>query len=273
MSKRLDKDTVTYCLEEGEFSPEQRKILLERLFPTSPEPNWKVNLKRIQDDGERWKKFLNVPDCSFGTTGLVFDKSLDELLVRASYRKPAYKDTYTVSDFSSWVYSLYGYRKNYSQLERGKEIERAIADALSETPMASGWELVFQDPLNEQDRPAKKISTLRVNNSPLWGMPDLVFREKKTGKILIVERKSSNAKVPDGGWPNLRTQLWAYSKIDEWADAPEIICAAEIWGFDYQKNLSVRAVLGWNPRGSAYEKYCSDLFKVFCMCAPEKPIP
>jgi hypothetical protein len=49
----------------------------------------------------------------------------------------------------------------------------------------------------------------------MFGKPDLVFREKRSGRILIVEIKATEADIYADGWPNLRAQLWAYSKIDQ----------------------------------------------------------
>ena len=81
------------------------------------------------------------------------------------------------------------------------------------------------------------ISSLQVNGKALRASPDLVFREEvPTGnqlsgreRIIIVEIKCTNATVPPRLWPNVRVQLWAYSKIDDFIDAAEIILVGEVW--------------------------------------------
>ncbi len=62
------------------------------------------------------------------------------------------------------------------------------------------------------------------------GRPDLVFKHKKTGEVLIVEIKVTDAEIPDGGWPNLRAQLWAYSLADAFATAA--LARFRIHGFE-----------------------------------------
>lgn len=61
----------------------------------------------------------------------------------------------------------------------------------------------------------------------------------------MVEIKISEAPIPDGGWPNLRAQLWAYSKIDKWAQSSDILLVGEIWGST--EGLRLRRAMRWQP--------------------------
>ena len=73
--------------------------------------------------------------------------------------------------------------------------------------------MLYSDLINKES-PALKISDLEVRSSPLYGKPDLIFVDDISGIACIVEIKHSNKMMPDGGWPNARCQLWAYSRID-----------------------------------------------------------
>ena len=78
---------------------------------------------------------------------------------------------------------------------------------------------------------ALKISALQLNDgSCMYGKPDIVLYQKRTRKYLIVEIKSSAIRFPPSdGWPNLRAQLWAYSKADIFERASEVILGAEVY--------------------------------------------
>ena len=109
----------------------------------------------------------------------------------------------------------------------------------------------------------KQISSLTMNGKPMWGAPDLVLRERKSGRILIIERKASNKDVPSDGWPNLRAQLWAYSQIDDWLDAPEKILAAEIWGFGRIQGVRRRSVILFDVNDQGFNSEASQLFSIY----------
>ena len=146
-------------------------------------------------------------------------------------------------------------------LRDGKAVERKVAAKLSSVPENPDWELIYADPLEGLPKPLR-LSALQVNGKPMWGAPDLVFRRKYDGAVLIVERKASNRAIPCDGWPNLRAQLWAYAHIDDSVDASEIILVGEVWGFA-DNRIVLRKVLRWNfkdhkfcgPNAELFEKY------------------
>ncbi len=103
---------------------------------------------------------------------------------------------------------------------------------------------------------------MTLNGTPLFGKPDLVFKERSSGNILILELKYTNAEIPLDGWPNLRAQLWAYSQIDEWKDAPEIHLAAEIWAGSIH-TPTIKASMSWESRDSNLIADNEQLFRLY----------
>ncbi len=123
-----------------------------------------------------------------------------------------------VTDFTKWLMSLYLKKapSSYNR-EMGKKIERNVARAAKPLNLPD-WELLFRDPLVKRAE-SLQISSLQVDGRPIWGVPDVVYHNKRTGEIIIVERKATNAKIPGNGWPNLRAQLWAYAHADRWINS------------------------------------------------------
>src|SRR5262249_38446926 len=129
--------------------------------------------------------------------------------------------------FSGWVYNLYRPSNLQSMLE-GKlgeyEIERERR-ALRRPEPRSRAGLLVADPL-DRSCPPERMSSLILGSSPIYGIPDAVFRDKQSGTVFIFERKVTRARP--NAWPNLKVQLWCYSRIDEWKDAEEIILIGHI---------------------------------------------
>jgi hypothetical protein len=61
---------------------------------------------------------------------------------------------------------------------------------------------------------------------------------------------------------NLRAQLWAYSQIDEFANAERIVLIGEIWGF-VEGYLRRRKVLRWDCEDQRFNSENSDLFMLY----------
>ena len=94
----------------------------------------------------------------------------------------------------------------------------------------SEWECVYRD-VPGLISPSLTASSLLVNKTPMKCKPDAVLKHNGTGDILIIERKVTSVRsinIPHNGWPNLHVQLWCYSWIDDWLDAPEIYLTGEI---------------------------------------------
>ncbi len=96
----------------------------------------------------------------------------------------------------------------------------------------------------DSDSVALSIPSLTIAGIPTWGRPDLVYREKGTTRMIIVEVKTSEADIPSDGWPNMRAQLWAYFKIHSWRDIDDILLVGEVWGF--KNGLRLRQSIRWH---------------------------
>jgi hypothetical protein len=174
-----------------------------------------------------------------------------------------------VSDFSSWVFKLCFPRRrmNKESLQIGKETEerllqrnraRRFLNLPEPMPQSRHWELVFRDPLKEVN--PFKISALKVNGHALFGVPDIVYRNQKTGEVMIVEIKASTAPVPSGGWPNLRAQLWCYAQIDQWRDAPKITLVGQVWAPGATR---LRKTLIWDNASMNFQQEARQLFEQY----------
>lgn len=206
---------------------------------------------------ERWEQyFTNV-----AFSGDIFKIDQQELVRRAKQR-PRKVFSPAVTGFTSWIYSLYRPQPSPSTLHRGRAAEYKISEIKGATPPEKkGWDLIYDD-ISGADPPAKKISSLTLDEKPLYGKPDLVFKERSSGNILILEIKHTYAKIPLNGWPNLSAQLWAYSQIDEWKDAPEIHLAAEIWSGPTH-SPSRKATISWEFSDSSLIADNEQLFRLY----------
>jgi hypothetical protein len=200
------------------FSIEEKEWLSQQLFngplaepPPSP-PSWEV-----QRD-QRWHALLQGKELStppYRWPGHALIRLADQLEKRGhdslqnSIREVKGR---AVSDFSNWVLRLYVPEKNPIALQRGIDGERAIVDHRARLHKAkleiprwefNGWKLEH-DGIRGAFDGAFEISDLTIGGESLLGVPDLVFRERRTNRIAIVELKVSPAQLPSDGWPNLR---------------------------------------------------------------------
>jgi hypothetical protein len=137
----------------------------------------------------RWRLLLGDEP----TPGASYRVAHDRLLFLAK-NYPLKKAGQTVTDFTDWIFRLYVPERDYSSLLRGQQIEREIATLRVPAPVHSRWKLEYNG-MSGTDSEAFEISTLKINGTPLRGKPDLVFREKGTKRILIVEVKTSEADI------------------------------------------------------------------------------
>ncbi len=170
-------------------------------------------------------------------------------LVRLAKKKPPIVVKPTVSAFTGWIYDLYVPERDEQSIERGAEFEVMFASLFKNrnkplharklarvdgsrinANLAGQWDVEYEDPL---DRPNElfSINSLSVCGSPMVGRPDMVYRQRGTGNVLIVEHKSywKRDQIPSYGWPNLKVQLWCYGMIDRWRDAPKIFVMGRIF--------------------------------------------
>lgn len=198
----------------------------------------------------------------------------NQLLSLAKHRRPAEPGN-RVTDFSSWVFRLCfpNWRKNPRSLRMGKETEERLLQAnrsrrllrLPEpTPQGKDWRLLFRDPLNKES--VFKMSALTVKGQPLYGVPDIVYQNQKTGEIRIVEIKASYKDIPADGWPNLRAQLWCYAHIDQWVDAPKITLVGQVWS---PLATKLRRTLIWDKSDPSFDSECQKLFDCYRSRQPQ----
>lgn len=176
-----------------------------------------------------------------------------------------------VTDFSGWVFKLC-FQKSYQNrhaLDAGKQLERKLLSAdrarsKVQLPVpkvqGKGWRLLFRDPLTRVD--PFPISKLGINGCPLFGIPDIVYENTKTGEVLIVEIKASDRDIPTDGWPNLRAQLWCYGQIDRWVDAPKVTLVSQVWT-QLGGKLSLRKTLRWDREDERLNRECEALLDCY----------
>jgi hypothetical protein len=267
--KKFDKDAIL-ALDNEHFSQEEKRQLIEKFFPSIPTPPWKNKLKTQWKDiklQQHWQRYLNPTADEIKSEAYRY--SHEWLVQRASEpirslmqagKRHQSRDGNNVTDFTSWIFSLYNKKIDKESLMNGQMVERTVA-RMEALPGNKEWEVIYEDPLNGEGQ-IKLISALTVNGRPLKGRPDIVYREKATGKIVVVERKATNHEIPSDGWPNLRAQLWAYAKIDDWVNAPEVILIGEIWGF-YAGRVYLRDIRRWVSGEPIFEKTNIELFEMY----------
>ncbi len=251
----LSKNDIL-ALDPQLFSDEQKKFMIEGLYGKPDETSWKSDLQSTSLNLKRWEKYL---DFSSTVAQSEYRRSHEDVVSRAKRSKVESFSPY-VTHFTDWIFRLYFPIRNELAMQKGRALEKGILLRKLPLPDHSKWKLIYNG-MSVSDSPGKKISALSVHDQPLYGKPDLVFREKKTGRILINEIKVSPAHIPSDGWPNLRAQLWAYSQIDDWVDAPEIILISEIWW--HKPDLRVRDVLHWNGRDHEFDEQNRELFRIY----------
>jgi len=258
LKSKLTRDDIL-ALDPGLFSVEEKKAYIDLLYGNTAEWTWKRDLESVETNRLRWNNLLNEQLAS----GQPYRVDHQKLLRLAKNYPPRVAGS-AVTDFTDWIFRLYVPERDYYSLVRGQRIERDIAIKRIPVPAHSRWKLIYNGMLNNGSS-VFSISDLTINGAPIRGKPDLVFREKKTKRILIVEIKVSERELPSNGWPNMRAQLWAYSKIDEWKDAPEVILVGEIWGFRY--GLRLRKAIHFRSKDQTFEQENAELFarySTFC---------
>lgn len=243
----LDADVDT-------LSPQDKQHLLDRYFPEEL-PNWKLELHHIGIELQYKRLWCAYQgECTYEKLDGQYRYSHQDLMKLSSsfgnIRTISGSNGVRVTDFTKWVMSLYLGAPNQSSLDRGKHIERSVA-RLAKPSANSDWALIYKDPLECAPTPLK-ISALKFNGNPLWGAPDLVYRNNTTDELIIVERKATDKPIPVNGWPNLKAQLWAYSHIDDFKNAPLITLIGEIWGM-VDGRLKRRAVLRWSKIDKVFD--------------------
>jgi hypothetical protein len=254
------------------FSPQEKETLSIALFGESlfGRPPWQ------KQRDQRWAALLGEVAPVGKPYRITHEDIKNRLasLARHRARTPSANESSTqantVSAFSDWVIRLYVPERSNAALMSGLEGERAVVAhrlrvqrAKLEVPRweQQGWKLVH-DGVRGAFEGGFSIPSLEVGGASMTGVPDLVFRERKTGRILIVELKVSEAILPSDGWPNLRAQLWAYSRIEKWSTAPEVLLAGEVWSPE-SAGLQRRRTYQWRARDEDLQSESKELFEAY----------
>jgi len=201
----------------------------------------------------------------------------------------------TVTNFCDWIYEVY-YKdfkrkkkttiaeKNAAK-ERGKRAEivfervsldQWLASTLHTTCQFSDWRLLACS-VTDNDR-IYQISSLVIDGQPISAKPDVVLQNDASGEVLIIERKSTpllHKYIPRNGWPNLLAELWCYSHIDDWFDAPEVYLASQILRenefrppYPHPAEFCPR----WGRSDRALDEYCLGLFQAYGGSRTRSPV-
>jgi hypothetical protein len=230
-------------------------MYVELLYGEESVNSWKDELDRVEANRKRWNAFLN-DEASMSAPY----KYKHPTIMGLARKLPPEKIGATVTSFTNWIYRLYIEKPDIEKLSLRRSLEREIIANRVPVPEHSKWKLDYNGTDGADDN-ILPISSLTVNGQGIRGKPDLVFREKNTGRVLIVEIKISDAYVPSDGWPNLRAQLWAYSKLDLLREAPEIILVGDIWA--KTPRLRRARTLSWNASDRTLNSQCAELFELY----------
>lgn len=203
-----------------------------------------------------------------------------EFVKTAIRRRPSHPEP-TASSFSQWLYSLYaGGFGDALDRDKGKAAEEFILAERRRAYAATDyktmgtdfpdWQLEFN---GLHTAPGNRpnfyiIKDLMVRGEPLRVLPDLVYKCRSTGEIMIVEIKHSQMDIPSNLWPNIWGQLWCYAQIEEFRDAPKVTVIGEVWGDRWYSGGQVRYVylrasVRRNPRAKPFDRFFRTLFDIY----------
>ena len=143
--------------------------------------------------------------------------------------------------------------------------------------LRSPWYLIHNGlHIDENNIKYFQVPNLCVAGEPLRASPDLIYVNKKTSEVIIVEIKYSQLQITKNLWPNVWAQLWCYSHIAVTANAPKVTVVGEVWGKIWssgrgrgrnrtpgERLICLRASVRRNPRASAYDQFFRALFKIY----------
>jgi len=202
----------------------------------------------------------------------------------------------TVSDFQEWVWAKHDkkmqewlwyrqhpemrsgrrqeedkenlFRMAYSKLHHDKV--RIASNVLQEIQriniQKSPWKVVYKD--IHDDKPKNNSlnsKSLYVDDNPLRGCPDIVFENQISREILIVETKIIFVPldmIPEETYPNIRAQLWCYSKMGFWEEINDDLVSMVVNFWDVTlKNYRISRI--WKRSDDNLNKECSDWFNAY----------
>ena len=201
----------------------------------------------------------------------------------------------TVSDFHEWVWAKHDekmqvrlfYRQHpemiplkfggYEQLMKSRMAHAkmqhnkinlckpVLNEWARETSEPTDWVIEYVGSHDVQTAEVLTASRQLVDKRPIRGCPDLVFRNSKTGQVLIVEIKITWVPfkfIEEDVYPNVRAQLWCYSWMDSWSQLVDenVLMGATFWDIDLKK--FVRSKI-WNRSDIHLNNECRDWFNEY----------
>lgn len=201
-----------------------------------------------------------------------------KFLTKAQDLRPSNPEP-NASSFAQWLYSLYADAYgSETDREEGKAAEEHILAArrsayVTTDPKAmqtdfSDWRLMHNGLGSSRNNIPRffTIDDLKVRGEPLRAAPDLLYRNQKSGEVLIVEIKNSRMTIPCNLWPNIWGQLWCYAQIDQVRAASKVTVVGEVWADTWSDDTRIvilRASVRRDPRAASYDHFFRSLFNIY----------
>lgn len=185
---------------------------------------------------------------------------------------------HSASHFSNWVYNLRHPNKPTVLLNRDVEKRRALGvldhDAIelvkertfskvSDKIHNKEWNLYYADKVHNEKLFYSKI--LGIDGRPLRGRPDVVFSHTSDKYFIIVERKITSVPRAIQFMHILepaQCQLWAYSWLDDFSHAKEVLLILEIWE-RYRGGIRAADIASWRRSDEKHHSHCLELFEQY----------
>ena len=190
----------------------------------------------------------------------------------------------SASAFADWVFKIeYGDRKVRSEASNWAEERKSLGELAHRSIQLAymnkvylrkfgpgfnadndgDWELLF---CGDDQRFASTIlfaSSIVWKQSRMACKPDVVVRNRRSNKVVIIERKTTwvpKEKLDLATWHNAQVQLWCYSHVDNWRTAPSVDLVLELWrrqgtGLTFSGNIR-----SWARGDAEHESVCRRLF-------------
>lgn len=149
-----------------------------------------------------------------------------------------------------------------SWLQRNRHIAR-LSHSFGE------WKCVYADPPDRADAHVFQASCLWINGSPMRCRPDVVLRDEKTGRVIILERKVTHTvrereHYLAHGYLSHWCQAWCYAWIDDWLNAPDVLLVLQYWYRDWSRSNWAKRLDDFQPvKWRSSRQFHSEILRLF----------
>jgi hypothetical protein len=209
---------------------------------------------------------------------------IKSLLVRAE-RYPPVAPVPSASKFAAWIYRLSHNPNRESNVKMENEwksqskpfthndiqdVAKYLSRVRNDEKLLEGWGILYADPCTA-NLERFVASRLVIGGQELRCRPDAVIRHEPSGEIVIIERKISGkisqfrSQMPTDSWPNIKAQLWCYSWINEWVNAPQITLMADVWRRNHTTDEPTPLPIDkpiWSSKDELWRNY-ENLFRLY----------